>query len=462
MESPVSALSRPFFDAVFLKRLLLIAIPIALQTMMFSSRSLVDILMVGQLSEADVAAIGIAGKAMFVSTLLIFGAMTGGSMLVAQYWGAGNMQGFREKIALTVTLTNATAALSALIFWLYADSIISVASDNPTVIALGKDYLQIAGLSLFCLASVSGLAAGLRAMHKPGISTFFSGVGISVNILLNWVFIFGHWGAPQMGSKGAAVATVLSGIVEMLALYLYLYQRQHLVAFSRAEWVSSLTLKAVKRFLALSLPTAFNFLMWSSGLFVYHAIIGHVNEAGLAAIAVITPVESLSLSFLIGTANAAAVLVGNNLGAKQTETAYQQAWQVGVFNFIAGVFIALVMLAIQPWVLGFFPALTGETAQITAYFYWAMCALIVVKTIPMAMIVGVLRAGGDVRYCLGQDFVAQWLIGIPVVLASAVVFEWPVYWVYALLATEELVKWVGSLIRVKSGVWLNNLVSDSN
>ncbi len=112
----MSAVSRPFFDVVFLKRLLLIAIPIALQTMMFSSRSLVDILMVGQLSEADVAAIGIAGKAMFVSTLLIFGAMTGGSMLVAQYWGAGDRQGFREKIALTVTLTNATAALSAFVF----------------------------------------------------------------------------------------------------------------------------------------------------------------------------------------------------------------------------------------------------------------------------------------------------------------------------------------------------------
>ncbi|OOE84125.1 MATE family efflux transporter [Salinivibrio sp. PR6] len=460
MESCVTVLSRPFFDPVFLKRLLLIAVPIALQTMMFSSRSLVDILMVGQLSEADVAAIGIAGKAMFVSSLLILGAMTGGSMLVAQYWGAGDRQGFREKTALTVTLTNATAALSAFVFWAYADVIVGFASDNPTVIALGQDYLQIAGLSLFCLASVSGLAAGLRAMHKPGISTFFSGVGISVNVVLNWVFIFGNLGAPELGSKGAAVATVLSGMVEVVALYVYLYRRQHLVAFSLADWRASLTLLAVKRFLSLSLPTAFNFLMWSSGLFVYHAIIGHVNEAGLAAIAVITPVESLSLSFLIGTANAAAVLVGNNLGAQQTDTAYHQAWQVAVFNFIAGVAIACLMLMIQPWVLSFFPALTGETAQITAYFYWAMCALIVVKTIPMAMIVGVLRAGGDVRYCLGQDFVAQWLIGIPVVLAAASVFEWPVYWVYVLLGVEEVVKWIGSLIRVKSGVWLNNLVND--
>ncbi len=256
------------------------------------------------------------------------------------------------------------------------------------------------------------------------------------------------------------MATVLSGIVEVVALYTYLYRRQHLVAFSLAEWRTSLSLVAVKRFLAFLCRPRLIFLMWSSGLFIYHAIIGHVNEAGLAAIAVITPVESLSLSFLIGTANAAAVLVGNNLGAKQTDTAYHQAWQVAVFNFIAGVFIAGVMLLIKPWVLGFFPALTGETAQITEYFYWAMCALIVVKTIPMAMIVGVLRAGGDVRYCLGQDFVAQWLIGIPVVLAAAVVFEWPVYWVYALLATEEVVKWVGSVIRVKSGVWLNYLVDD--
>lgn len=455
-----SALNTGMIDWHFLKRLILISVPISLQTMMFSSRSLVDIMMMGQLGENDVAAIGIAGKALFVATILIFGAMTGGSMLVSQYWGAGDNAGFRQKTALTLTLTNMAAAISAFSFWFFAEHIIGFATSSPEIIELGAVYLKITGVSLFCVACGSSMAAALRAMHKPGISTFFSALGISLNVFLNWMLIFGNLGAPALGIEGAAIATLISGVTEVTMLFSYLYLKKHPVAFSFDDWKMSLTWKAVSRFLSLSLPTAFNFFIWSSGLFVYHAIIGRVSDTGLAAIAVMTPIESISLSFMIGTSNAAAVLIGNQLGANNNEQAYQQAWLVGAFNVGIAVIIAAIMLMLQGPILGLFSALTPETLEITRHFYWIMAGLILIKSIPMAMIIGVLRAGGDVRYCLYQDVTAQWLIGIPIVFTAAILLELPVQAVYALFATEEIVKWVGSIRRVKSRVWLNNLVSE--
>ncbi len=257
-EPNLSTLStlRTHCDANFFGRLIGIGLPIALQTMMFSSRSLVDILMLGQLGEADVAAIGVAGKALFVATILIFGVTTGGAMLTAQYWGAGNMSGFRRKTALTVVMTSLVAGAFAMIFLTMAEHVMGLATRDSDVIALGATYLQITALALITIAVGSSLSVSLRAMNKPGISTMFSAVGISLNMGLNWLLIFGNMGFPAMGIAGAAWATLISGVVEVSCMYLYVYHKNMAPAFSFAEMKEALEVDGVKRFLSLSLPTA--------------------------------------------------------------------------------------------------------------------------------------------------------------------------------------------------------------
>ena len=444
----------------FFRRLMAIAMPITLQSIMFSSRGLVDVLMLGQLGEAEIAAVGVAARATFVTTIMLVGVTTGGALLTAQYWGAGNQKGVRESTALTWLVANLFAALTVVLFLLFPSQIMALTTDSEMVNTLGSQYLIITSFSMFAVACVSSMAVGLRSMHKPGLSTFFSGIGIIANIFLNWVLIFGKFGMPAMGIQGAAIATLLSGLLEVGCLYGYLYSKKHLLAFGIEDIRAIIDWHKISRFLKLSLPTTFNFFAWAGGLFVYHAIMGQSGVQGLAALSVMTPVESISLSLLIGMSSAAAVLVGNQLGAKNNEAVYFQALGLTIISLLVGIVVAALLFVVQIPILNSFTALTEETRALSEKFIMILSVGIVLRSIPMTVIVGVLRAGGDVKFCLYQDLVAQWVIGIPLAAFAAIVLGASPEMIYTLFLTEEVVKWGGSLYRMKSKKWMRNLIEN--
>ncbi|MBB1314027.1 MULTISPECIES: MATE family efflux transporter [Aliivibrio] len=442
----------------FLKRLILIAIPIALQNIMFSSRGLVDVLMLGQLGEAEIAAVGVASRATFVTTIMLVGVTTGGALLTAQYWGAQNREGVRQSTALTWMVSMAMATIAVALFLFMPHQIMSLATDSQEVIDLGADYLLITALTMYVVSCGSSMAVGLRSIHQPGVSTFFSGIGIVANVFFNWVLIFGHLGAPAMGIKGAAWATLISGVIEIVFLYGYLYRKSHLLSFGFDDIKAVINWPKIAKFLSLSLPTTFNFLVWAAGIFTYHAIMGQSGVQGLAALSVISPIESIALSFLIGAAGAASVLIGNQLGAKKYEAVYYQGWGVLALSVATSVVIALFVMLFQHQILDMFPALSDETRMIAEKFMAILAVIIVIRSVPLTAIVGILRAGGDVKFCLYQDIVSQWLIGIPVATIGALFLGLAPEYVYALFVVEEIVKWFGSIHRMKSKKWIRNLV----
>lgn len=444
----------------FVRRLLAIAVPITLQSIMFSSRSLVDVLMLGQLGEAEIAAIGVAARATFVTTIMLVGVTTGGAMLTAQYWGAGDKQGVRESTALTWFMATIFASFSVLLFIFFPHEIMGLTTDSQLVNQLGSDYLVLTSVTMLVVACVASMAVGLRAVHQPGLSTFFSGIGICSNIFLNWVLIFGKFGVPAMGIKGAAIATVISGAIEVATLFGYLYFKKHLLAFSFTDIRATLKIDKVTRFLRLSMPTTLNFLAWAGGLFAYHAIMGQSGVQGLAALAVMTPVESISLAMLIGMANASAVLIGNQIGAKKYDEAFYQAIGILFLSVFVALGVATLLFIFRELVLDSFTALGPETRALTDKFIVILSLGIILRCVPMMAIVGVLRAGGDVKFCLYQDLIAQWLIGIPLAAVAAIYWGWPPEAIYVLFLTEELIKWSGSIYRVKSKKWLKNLIEN--
>ncbi|MDF2152400.1 MATE family efflux transporter [Vibrio sp. CAU 1672] len=447
-----------YTDKTFLRRLIAIALPITLQNIMFSSRGLVDVLMLGQLGEAEIAAVGVAARATFVTTIMLVGVTTGGALLTAQYWGAGDRDGVRQGTSLTWLIAMMVAALTVALFVVLPEQIMALTTDSSEVIRLGAEYLTIVSVSMFAVACVASMAVGLRAMHQPGISTFFSGIGILSNIFLNWVLIFGHFGLPAMGIKGAAIATVISGAIEVGCLFSYLWLKKHTITFGVADLLACLVWDKVLRFLKLSLPTTFNFLAWAGGLFAYHAIMGQAGVEGLAALSVMTPVESIALAMMIGLSNGAAVLVGNQLGAKNYGPVYYQAWATLILNVLIAIGVALTLLVSNQWILDCFSALSSETRALAEQFMLILALGVVLRSVPMMAIVGVLRAGGDVKFCLYQDLLAQWLISIPLAAFAVIYLGVEPQWVYLLFLTEEVVKWVGSLMRMSSRKWINNLI----
>ncbi|KEY91090.1 multidrug resistance protein [Candidatus Photodesmus blepharus] len=444
----------------FLRSVITIAIPITLQSIMFSSRGLVDLLMIGKLGEVEIATIGVAARATFITTVVLIGVTTGGSLLTAQYWGAGDENGVRESTALTWLVSMLFAALIATFFILFPNQVMLLTTSSEKVKALGSQYLSVTAVNMFAIACIASMSVGLRTIHQPSISTFFSGIGILSNIFLNWIFILGNFGVQPMGVEGAAIATVFSGIIEVLTLYGYLYAKKHLLAFRVYDITQAIEWKKIIRFLKLSLPTTFNFFVWAAGLFAYHAIMGRSSIQGLIALSVMIPIESISLTLLIGMSNAAAVLVGNQLGAKNYDVIYYQALGLTALNLMLGIIVSITLYLLHIPILNLFSALTTETRALAEKFIIILSLGIVLRSIPMIVIIGILRAGGDVKFCLYQDLIVQWLVSIPLSAFSATVLNLPPEWIYLLFLTEEIIKWTGSLHRMKSKRWMQNLIEN--
>ncbi|WP_050566709.1 MATE family efflux transporter [Vibrio jasicida] len=450
----------PIFSADLFKVIVTVAIPVTLQTILFSSKGLIDLVMIGQLTEQNIAAIGVASRALFVVTIFLAGVTAGGAMLTAQYFGAKDQKGVTRSTALTWIMATLASFIPLFAFHFYGDDIIGLSTKSPEIIALGHQYLQVSSWSLLAVAFVGSVAAGLRAMHQAALSTWFSGLGIALNVLFNWVLIFGHLGFPQLGLKGAAIATVLSSMLEVAVIYVFLKVKAHPLRFGTQALKDAVQWRYVRSFFALSTPTTLNFLAWSGGLFAYTAIMGQTGEAGLVVLSVITPIEAFSLSFLTGIANASAVIVGNQLGANKPELAYAQAKGFTVIAIGVTLVVSISLWFLQSSVLDLFTALSAETRRMAEQFYMILCVGILLRSLPTLMVVGVLRAGGDVKFCLYQDLCTQWLFGIPLAALGALVFSFSAPVVFAMFFLETLFKWVACLYRFRSRKWMNCLVKE--
>ncbi|GII98949.1 putative MATE family efflux protein [Sediminihabitans luteus] len=459
--SGLTAFAPPAVRGDFARRLLLIALPITLQTIVFSSKGIVDAVMLGSQDGADVAAIGIASRATFVVTIFLIGLSTGAAQIGAQVWGSG-AAGRETRLRQTVWLGWAASAVFGLVafvaFFAFGEQVIGTSTSSPVVIERGAEFLKIVSFTFLLFPYTSSLAAGLRVMHQPTISMIYALVGVGLNVALNAVLIFGLLGAPAMGITGAAIGTLVSAVVETGLLWLHLRVRRHvLAAFPRAE------LRAVRRpevglLLRLSVPAALNSTLWALGVFVFYAIVGGASVESVTALAVLSPVESLSLAFTLGLANAAAVLVGGTLGARRPDDAYAQALGLIRVGVLVGAVTALVVWALKVPVLALFPGLSPASLDLTGTLYTLMAVSFVLKSVSMVMVLGVLRAGGEARFCLLLDVFAQWVVLLPLAAVLRFVVGVDPVWLYCLLLVEEAVRIAIAGRRIRSRKWLRSLV----
>ncbi|MCG9553027.1 MATE family efflux transporter [Vibrio sp. Isolate31] len=445
------------FNAPLLRQLFALAVPITLQSIFFSSKGVIDLIMIGQLSENDIAAAGVSSRALFVATIILSGVTTAGAILIAQYFGKKDNQGTKRSTALTWLLSSLLALVPFGVLALTNSQVMGLSSNNVEVQDLGSQYLFITSFSLFCVAFTGSIAAYLRSVHQASISLYLSSIGIILNILLNWILIFGHFGAPQMGLKGAAVATLISSLIEVAITIIYLKLNKNVVLFNLSDIRQALRLSHIKQLTRLALPTTINFALWAGGLFAYTSIMGRSSDEGLIVLSIITPIEAFSLSFLIGIANASAVIVGNHIGAKDFDSAYRHAILITVIAFTVTLCVSLSLYALKDTILGLFTSLEATTIELANKFYGILCIGIILRSLPTTMVVGVLRAGGDVKFCLYQDLITQWCFGIPLAAIGALLMGLSPEWVFALFFLETLFKWFACIYRFRSKRWFNYL-----
>ncbi|KUE80274.1 MATE family efflux transporter [Aeromonas schubertii] len=444
-------------DRDFMRRLWRLALPVSLQSMMFSLLGLIDIMMVSQLGTTEVAAVGLGNRIFFFNLLVIAGLCGGVSVLAAQYFGRGDLAGVRRSLALALLGAMLVTLPFALLYLTHPEWIIRHATNDPRLIPLAVQYLLITGGSVLCTAIVVPLESALRAVGQAAAPTRIGLVAILANVLLNYALIFGHWGFEAMGVAGSAWGTTLSRCLQTVLLLVYLWRARRDLLPTRADWHRALTRVETRRFALIALPLLLHDGLWAFGMMLYGFLYAHLGVDELAIMTTLGALEGILISLFFGLAVACATLLGHQLGAQE----YQRAWQHSQLFLLLAPFGALLVGAVvwllQAPLLGAIGNLHSDPGSLASQVLAIVCIGMLVKVFNMVGIVGVLRSGGDVNYTIFIDIVSMWCIGLPLA-ALTVWLGWPLPAVVALVLLEEIAKCLLVLRRIGRRRWLRNLI----
>ncbi|MGY2574857.1 MATE family efflux transporter [Vibrio sp. C8] len=438
-----------------LSKTIKIGVPVAIQSALVAILALADVLMVGNFGKEATAAVGLASKWHFVAIMIMAGLSTASSILVAQYWGKGD-----RSTTKAVTLMAAKTGVWILIpvtaaFIIFSDYILNLQTRDINVIALGSDYLIYASPVLILTHLVIVLESTLRSTGDSFSPLVIAAITIIINISLNYCLINGIYTLEPMGVAGAALATTISRAVQIIVFLSYLGFRQHWLKNTN---ISNLHAKCLyKKYITLAIPAVSGVVLWAIGTMLYQVIFGHMGTLELAVFSALGPFESLCFSLFFGLSVACSVIIGQHLGRAEFNDAQAVSRLFTKTFAILGIATTVILLVFQPW---FLSALGLDTPDYTLLSKPAMTLLSIavsLKMLNMVIINGILRAGGENKFCLQMDFVAMWMFGLPFTAISAFIFHLAFEEVYAMMLLEEVIKLTLCWRRYNNNLWLRNL-----
>ena len=440
--------SKSFFRAVGA-----LAVPAALQSLLQSSFSIVDQIMIGQLGSVSVAGVGIAGKftSMFSVLASAVGAVAG--IMISQYLGSKNQREIRRSFFGNLLLCLALAGVFTAVCLGLPKQIMGLYIPDGATVAAAAGYLTIVAGTFLPIAGSILLGTLLRCMEKASLPLYASIAAALLNTGLNYALIFGKLGFPAMGANGAAVATLVSQTANFLImLLLFLPYRNCLAACPAAPRASF----NYRQYVRMLLPILVCELMWSLGENVYAAIYGHLGTAASAAMTLINPIVGLTIGALCGLSQAAGVLIGKRLGGGAFDDAYRESKKLILMGFAGAVGLGLLVAAFRGVYVEIYqvePAVKALTGQILV----AYALVVPFKVMNMILGGGIIRSGGQTQYSMAIDLIGTWGFGVPLGLLAGFVLKLSIPYVYFILSLEECVRFAISLVIFRKRLWMRRL-----
>lgn len=442
-------------DPEYFQQLFKIGIPIALQQAIFALLNMVGYVMVGQRGDVAMAAVGVAGQVYFLLNLFLFGIVSGSAMVTAQLWGKQDILNIRKVLALCLWMSIAISGIFMILAELIPAQIVGFYSSDPHVIALGSDYLRILAGAFIFFAITFSYGLVLRSVGNVLLPVGISIASLVLNILLSWLLIFGKFGLPELGVLGAAWAAFISRVLECVALLVVVYGTRSPVAASLRE-LFSFDGRFFVRVMKPVLPVIINELAWSLGITFYNKAYGHIGTVALAAINIMATVDNLALALFMGISNATSVAVGNSIGAGEQEKAYRYAGRSLGLGTVLAVLVGAVVLLTRNPVISMYKV-SPEAADAAFRLLTILGLFLWIRGTNMTIIVGLLRGGGDTLFSLGLDGLIIWILGVPMAFLGAYALHLPIHWVYLMVMSEEVAKWILGLWRYFTRKWIHDL-----
>lgn len=435
-----------------------VALPIAAQSLIGSSLSLIDNLMVGSLGELELNAVGVSVQLFFINWMLLFGFTSGSATFISQFYGVNDIRNIKRTTGFALTVAGGIGLMFFIAAMLIPEYILRIFTKFPEVIELGVTYIRTGAPCFLFLAVTQPFTVALRATQQTRLPLYASVTALVTNTFLNYVLIFGKFGAPAMGVQGAALATSIARLLEMSIILYIVFGRKNIVAGRLKEYFGYSRELAV-RIIKNALPTTINETMWGLGTSMYVAAFARISITAGAAIQACNTISNMFSLAAFSVGDAVLILVGQKLGEGKKELAYEMSKKMTIAGIVIGVIMGIgVIVAGEPLLSLFeFTEDGAEAAKKILIVYGATMVLSLYNGIHVT---GTLRCGGDTKFAMFTEVGTVWLIGVPLAFITALYLGWPIYFALLAVKSEEAVKALILTKRYLSKKWLRNVIHD--
>ena len=411
-----------------------IAIPVTIQSMLQSSFSIIDQLMIGQLGKNSIAAVGLGGNFMLIFSVVIGAIGTVAGILISQFLGSDDEREAWSGFTVSNIFGITVASLFMFVSFCCSSEILGLYTTDSQTIIIGTPYLRILSFTFIPMAISTIVATWLRCNEHAMIPLVSSFVAVSINTILNYILIFGKFGLNPLGTEGAAYATAIAQLVNLLMMLLGFafclkYEKKKIQISVRMYKIT------IAEYLVMIMPILISEFLWSLGQNINSAVYGHIGTDSLAAYTLTCPIQGLFVGALSGLSAAAGVIIGKELGQKEYESAYKDSKKLMWIGFVGSVVLSAVLIGASRFYVSRYQveASVKDVAQILLIVFAIYAP---VKVINMILGGGIIRSGGNTTIIMMIDIIGTWLVGIPLCLFAAYVLKLSIVPVYAILSVD--------------------------
>ena len=445
-------------DKAFYKTLFKISLPAAMQSIVSYSKVTADTIMVGQLGDLPLAGVAISNQVTTFIFTLILALSSGSAALIAQYWGKRDIATIRRIFAFVFMLCTGAGVIATIVVLTIPAGILGLMTNDRDIVQTAVPYFTTICFSFMMFAASSSLVAMFRNMEVVLAALFTSSFTAILNVVLNWILIFGMFGAPEMGIRGAAISTLIargSELTLILSYALFIQKKIHLKIRD---------LFAPKLFIAVAyfkhgLPIAFGDSQWAFFTIVKAAIIGHLGIVMVSANAIADSIMNLGFIGSASLAAGACVVVGKAVGSGDYKKAREYSNTIQILFAVMAVIMASLIFFLRTPIVSLFAV--SESIRITAIAMLGIGAFTSLGTLYHAScFIGINRGSGDGKFVAKVDFVCAWLIVLPLLYLSAHVWHLAFPLVYLAARFDQCFKWIIAFLRLRGDKWIRNVTNE--
>ncbi len=438
------------------KSIFRLAIPIVIQNFIFASLQIIDSFMIAGVGEKSLAAVTVSSQIYFFVFMLTFGASSGASVFISQYFGAKNFKGIKKTLALNISFTSLLSIIIFIFAYFFSNQVVGLFTSDPEVLVLGVRYLKITSFTYILIAISFPLELALRSITLARMSMIITSISVIINTILNYLLIYGKFGFPTMGVDGAASATLIARCIETVFVLSVVYGKNKTLAIRIADF-KAIDMSFIKRIVRVAYPVLFNEITWGLGTIFYLFVFSKYGSKVIVSYQISYQFYLMIESFMIGFALASQVIIGNTIGENNVDKAEKIAiFFIKIIIVIAFLSTATMLLLSSTFVSVFH--LSDDTSAFARVIIMVIALFNLPRFLSILFVVGLLRGGGDTKFAFYLEFLTMWLINCPILYVSVVFLKVPVLYAIVLIHIEDIVKSSIGYYRYRKKKWINNVI----